>query len=135
MTYLDIKPLPRISMQVAIADEYGVFEYELLSLAKTYGIEIPYISRLNPLLVDFAELEYLVDMYKDLNEDMTAIAKQARSYHIPIRECHLSNVISLVHEVEDYEELLNRAKESQIDWDMSIYDPVGLESAIEEAII
>jgi hypothetical protein len=131
---IEIQLLPRLSLQVATADEYGVFEHELLAKACAYGIEVPYMSRLNPLRVDFAELEYLVDQYEALGEDMKPIAEQAHSYCIPIKECHLGNIISLVHEVEDYEELLTRAKESQIDWDMSIYDPVGLESAIEEAI-
>jgi hypothetical protein len=125
-----IQPLPRLSLQASLLNEYGEFELELLSKANAYGLKIPYVKK---DLEDFAELEYLVDQYEGLSEDGKFIAEKARIYHIPINEAHLKNIMKLCHEIEDYELLLDSADNAHIDWDTSTYDPEGLEVAVAEA--
>lgn len=124
-----ISPLPRLALQASTPEEYGEFELELLSKANAYGLEISYTPS---GLEDFAELEYLVDQYEALDEDGKFIVKQARDYHIPIKDSHLEDIMRLHFEIEDYESLLDEASKLCLDWDTSHYDINGLMEAIAE---
>lgn len=56
---------------------------------------------------------------------------KAEQYKIPF---DLNNIdwLTLMDEVEEYELLLDKAEELNMDWDYRYYDPQGLEEAIEE---
>ena len=53
-------------------------------------------------------------------------------YNIPY-ETYGDNYYQLMHDIDQYEYLLGKAKDYCVDWDASEYDPVALEQAIEEA--
>lgn len=60
----------------------------------------------------------------------TLLAK-AEQYDIPYDKDDI-DWLDLIDVVRDYEKLLQRVEEYNIDWDISYYDPVGLEQTIEE---
>lgn len=66
-----------------------------------------------------------------LGEYEKYIIEKAIAYHIPIAINNL-DINKLCYEIEDYELLLDSADNAKIDWDTSIYDPEGLESAVAE---
>lgn len=66
-----------------------------------------------------------------LGEWEIEIIKKARFYNIPYQPNNI-DWAELDHEINEYENLLDRALELNFDWDTSIYDPVGLRCAIIE---
>lgn len=57
---------------------------------------------------------------------------RAMGYNIPY-ESYGDNYYGLMQDIDKYEYLLEKAKEYCVDWDISEYDPLALEQAIEEA--
>jgi len=55
-----------------------------------------------------------------------------KKYNIPYNEN--SCAIELNDQISEYQDLLNQAEECYIDWDVSVYDPVGLKQEIESKI-
>ena len=55
---------------------------------------------------------------------------RAYQYNIPY-DVHNVNFLELSQKIDEYEELLNEAREQGIDWDISQYDPVYLRQEIE----
>jgi hypothetical protein len=53
-------------------------------------------------------------------------------YNIPY-ETYGDNYYQLMQDIDQYEYLLEKAKDHCVDWDTSEYDPVALEQAIDEA--
>ena len=58
--------------------------------------------------------------------------ERARLYNIPY-ENYGDNYYGLMVDIDNYEYLLEKAKDYCVDWDTSEYDPVALEQLIEEA--
>ncbi|KAF4531104.1 hypothetical protein B566_EDAN019133, partial [Ephemera danica] len=58
------------------------------------------------------------------------LLSKAEEYNIPYEEDCI-NWLKLINDVESYEELLAEAEEYNIAWDLSEYDPVGLQQEIE----
>lgn len=58
--------------------------------------------------------------------------ERACLYNIPY-ENYGDNYYQLMVDIDEYEYLLEKAKDYCVDWDTSEYDPVALEQAIEEA--
>ena len=58
---------------------------------------------------------------------------KAEKYNIPYKADSI-NWLKLINEVETYEELLSEADEYNIAWDLSEYDPVGLQQEIEYCV-
>jgi len=58
--------------------------------------------------------------------------ERANFYNIPY-ETYGDNYYQLMQDIDQYEYLLEKAKDYCVDWDNSEYDPVALEQAIEEA--
>jgi len=56
---------------------------------------------------------------------------RAYQYNIPY-DVHNVNFFELSYKIDEYEELLGKAKDYCIDWDTSEYDPVYLRQEIEE---
>jgi hypothetical protein len=65
---------------------------------------------------------------KEFIEEQIARADQ---YNIPY-DVHNVNFLELSYKIDEYEELLGKAKDYCIDWDTSEYDPVALRQEIEE---
>ncbi len=65
---------------------------------------------------------------REFIEEQTARAYQ---YNIPY-DVHNVNFLELSQKIDEYEELLKKAKDYCIDWDTSEYDPVALHQEIEE---
>ncbi|CAF2142796.1 unnamed protein product [Rotaria magnacalcarata] len=65
---------------------------------------------------------------REFIEEQTARAYQ---YNIPY-DVHNVNFLELSQKIDEYEELLKKAKDYCIDWDTSEYDPVYLRQEIEE---
>lgn len=65
---------------------------------------------------------------REFIEEQTARAYQ---YNIPY-DVHNVNFLELSQKIDEYEELLKKAKDYCIDWDTSEYDPVALRQEIEE---
>jgi hypothetical protein len=53
----------------------------------------------------------------------------ALRYNIPVNEEDV-DWLSLIDEIDEYEALMQRGRELNIEWDYDYYDPVGLEQAI-----
>ena len=77
-----IQPLPRLSL-VALDEEYGEYELELLSKAETYGLSVP---RETSNAVDFAELEYLVGQYEALKAKGLALPRLHSQWFLDLNE-------------------------------------------------
>lgn len=83
--------------------------------------------------------EAMARMAKRVYENMLGsergeeLLAKAEEYNIPY-EADCINWLKLVNDVENYEELLAKADEYNIAWDLSEYDPVGLEQEIEYCI-
>ena len=58
--------------------------------------------------------------------------ERAISYNIPY-ERYNDDYYQLMQDIDQYEFLLEKAKEYCVDWDISEYDPLALEQEIEEA--
>ena len=58
--------------------------------------------------------------------------ERANLYNIPYKT-YGNNYYQLMVDIDKYEYLLERAKDYCVDWDISEYDPVALEQAIEDA--
>ncbi len=58
--------------------------------------------------------------------------ERANFYNIPY-ETYGDNYYQLMQDIDQYEYLLEKAKDYCVDWDTSEYDPVALEQLIEEA--
>ena len=58
--------------------------------------------------------------------------ERANLYNIPY-ETYGDNYYGLMVDIDKYEYLLEKANDYCVDWDMSEYDPLALEQAIEEA--
>lgn len=58
--------------------------------------------------------------------------ERAMAYNIPY-ESYGDNYYGLMQDIDKYEYLLEKAKDYCVDWDISEYDPLALEQAIEEA--
>ena len=58
--------------------------------------------------------------------------ERANFYNIPY-ETYGDNYYQLMQDIDQYEYLLEKAKDYCVDWDTSEYDPVALEQAIDEA--
>jgi hypothetical protein len=58
--------------------------------------------------------------------------ERANLYNIPYKT-YGNNYYQLMVDIDKYEYLLERAKDYCVDWNISEYDPVALEQAIEEA--
>lgn len=58
--------------------------------------------------------------------------ERANLYNIPY-ETYGDNYYQLMQDIDQYEYLLEKAKDYCVDWDTSEYDPVALEQLIEEA--
>lgn len=58
------------------------------------------------------------------------ILSKAHKYKIPF-EAQKIDWLDLIDEIEEYELLIERADELDVDWDYKHYDPIGLEQAIE----
>ncbi len=58
--------------------------------------------------------------------------ERANLYNIPYKT-YGNNYYQLMVDIDKYEYLLERAKDYCVDWDISEYDPLALEQAIEEA--
>ena len=58
--------------------------------------------------------------------------ERARLYNIPY-ENYGDNYYGLMVDIDNYEYLLEKAKDYCVDWDTSEYDSLALEQAIEEA--
>jgi hypothetical protein len=56
---------------------------------------------------------------------------RADQYNIPYN-AYTVNFLELSYKIDEYEELLSRAKGYSIDWDTSEYDPVALRQEIDE---
>ena len=65
---------------------------------------------------------------KEFIEEQTARAFQ---YNIPF-DLENINILRLEQQIDEYEELLTTAREQGIYWDISQYDPVALEQAIDD---
>jgi hypothetical protein len=65
---------------------------------------------------------------KEFIEEQIARAFQ---YNIPF-DLENINILKLEQQIDEYEELLNEAREQGVDWDISQYDPVALKQEIEE---
>ena len=65
---------------------------------------------------------------KEFIEEQTARAFQ---YNIPF-DLENINILKLEQQIDEYEELLNEAREQGIYWDISQYDPVHLRQAIDD---
>lgn len=65
---------------------------------------------------------------REFIEEQTARAFQ---YNIPFNIQNV-NFLELSQKIDEYEELLNEAREQGIDWDISQYDPVALSQAIDD---
>jgi len=61
------------------------------------------------------------------------LLSKAEEYNIPY-EADCVNWLKLINEVETYEGLLSEADEYNIAWDLSEYDPVGLQQEIEYCV-
>jgi hypothetical protein len=58
--------------------------------------------------------------------------ERANLYNIPYKN-YSDNYYQLMVDIDKYEYLLAKANDYCVDWDMSEYDPLALEQAIEEA--
>jgi hypothetical protein len=58
--------------------------------------------------------------------------ERAKFYNIPYKN-YSDNYYQLMVDIDKYEYLLAKANDYCVDWDMSEYDPLALEQAIEEA--
>ena len=58
--------------------------------------------------------------------------ERAMAYNIPYKN-YGDDYYRLMQDIDQYEFLLEKAKEYCVDWDTSEYDPLALEQAIEEA--
>jgi hypothetical protein len=58
--------------------------------------------------------------------------ERASLYNIPY-ETYGDNYYGLMQDIDKYEYLLGKAEDYCVDWDISEYDPLALEQAIEEA--
>ena len=67
-----------------------------------------------------------------MSERWQNILSKANEYHIPYSREIPIDWLGLESKVEEYEQLIAKAKEMGLNWDYSCYDPVGLEQAIEE---
>jgi len=65
---------------------------------------------------------------REFVDEQTARAFQ---YNIPF-DLENINVLKLEQKIDEYEELLNEARERGIDWDISQYDPIVLSQAIDD---
>ena len=84
-----------------------------------------------------------VELSNDAKETFAMIGARARrefikeqtaradKYNIPY-DAHNVNFLELSQKIDEYEELLKKAKDYCIDWDTSEYDPVALHQEIEE---
>lgn len=61
------------------------------------------------------------------------LLSKAEEYNIPYTADSI-NWLKLINDVESYEELLAEAEEYNIAWDLSEYDPVGLQQEIEYCV-
>lgn len=65
-----------------------------------------------------------------LGERGKELINKVSQYKIPLDKDNL-NWLDLIDEVADYELLLEEAYDLGVDWDTSVYDPVGLQQEIE----
>ena len=64
-----------------------------------------------------------------ISERGQEVISQALKYHIPFDKQNI-DFLDLIDQLEDYEVLIKRADELQVDWDSSYYDPMAIEQAI-----
>jgi hypothetical protein len=57
------------------------------------------------------------------------ILSKALKYHIPFNNQNI-DWLSLMDEVNEYEDLMEKCNDLRVDWDFDFYDPVGLEQEI-----
>ena len=67
------------------------------------------------------------------SERSKELLSKAEEYNIPY-EAYSINWLKLINDIESYEELLAEADEYNIAWDLSEYDPVGLQQEIEYCV-
>ena len=67
-----------------------------------------------------------------ISERGKEILAKVAEHNIPFDKQNI-NWLSLIDEIEEYEELIGQATRLGLDWDYYYYDPVGLEQAIESA--
>lgn len=67
-----------------------------------------------------------------ISERGRSIIVKAAEYQIPYDE-EFDSLTKLLFQIDDYEQLLEEAKNYNINWDISEYDPIGLEDAVFEA--
>ena len=60
------------------------------------------------------------------------ILSKALKYHIPFDKADI-DWLSLMDEVNEYEDLIEKSHDLNVDWDYSLYDPVGLEQEINSS--
>ena len=96
-----------------------------------------------PLRSDFGmSIDQLIELFtrkaKNVYEKMLIsergkeILAKAAEYNISFDKQNI-NWLSLINEIEEYEELIGKATQLGLDWDYHYYDLVGLEQAIESA--
>lgn len=98
-------------------------------------------SRTGALRTDFGlPIEQLIELlartaktaYEKIliSERGQGIIAKALKYNISFDDQNI-NWLSLIDEINEYEGLITRSNELNIDWDYRVYDPIGLEQEIE----
>ena len=90
--------------------------------AKTESLELPESTK-----ETFARI--VIRVREEFVEEQI---ERANFYNIPY-ETYGDNYYQLMQDIDQYEYLLEKAKDYCVDWDTSEYDPVALEQLIEEA--
>lgn len=67
------------------------------------------------------------------SERGTEILASAKKYHIVYNKDDI-DWLHLIDQIENYEELLQQAKNNNLIWDLEIYDPIGLKQLIEDDV-
>jgi hypothetical protein len=67
------------------------------------------------------------------SERGTEILASAKKYHIAYNKDDI-DWLHLIDQIENYEELLQQAKNNNLIWDSKNYDPIGLKQLIEDDI-
>ena len=95
-----------------------------LSPRTDYGAPI---EQIRELFSRTARRAYEHELISERGQQTIAKAKQ---YNIPFDQDNI-DWLALMDEIEEYEFLLTKAEELELDWDYRYYDPNGLEDAIE----
>ena len=125
-------------MKTTISRDYSHqtdYQTPLKNLAASLGILINFGNQAeSPATDPFTPLprfKLVIRSEDDYDDYELELMAKADQWHIPYNKKD-PNINSLENEVCYYEQLIRLSSNLNIAWDFNVYDPIGLEQAIEE---